>query len=262
MVTILGLGFTGTRVAGRLLARGIPVTAVVRDPGRFAVLAAQGLTLLEWGHDLSPIAPGSRLLHSIPTLPPVETASVHDAILRLAPRRVVYISSTGVYGTQTEVNEATPVAPADERGAARVTEEAWLRAGPWSTLILRAAAIYGPGRGVHTALREGRAPRGTSSGVVSRIHADDLAALCDAGLLSEAEGAWPVADDLPCSSAEIMDWCARQAGAGVAPSPSREFPVSGRRVDGTAVRRQLGVQLQYPTWHEGVPACIAAENSV
>lgn len=263
LVTILGLGFTGRRLASRLLSRGIAVAAAVRDPAPFSDLADQGLRLVEWSLD----RPGKldipdrwRLLHSIPTLPPPATAALHSVIRFLQPSRVVYISSTGVYGAQTEVDENTPPAPADARGEQRIGEETWLRAGPWSALILRAAAIYGPGRGVHTALREGRLPRGNNSAVVSRIHVDDLAAIAEAALFSELEGAWPVADDLPCASAEILDWCGQLPGTVPSVETTLEFAVAGRRVDGSRIRQLLGVNLVYPTWKTGVPACLAAER--
>ena len=35
---------------------------------------------------------------------------------------------------------------------------------------------------------------------------------------------------------------------------------SDRRVDGEAVRRALGVRLQYPSYKSGIPASLAAEK--
>ena len=52
-----------------------------------------------------------------------------------------------------------------------------IAAGPWSTLILRPAAIYGPGRGVQVSLPLGEYHPGEN--FVSRIHADDLAGHAD-----------------------------------------------------------------------------------
>lgn len=250
MVTILGLGFTGGRLAQRLLARGEPVSTAVRgDRERFSHL--EGLNLVNW-NDAADLPRGSRLLHSIPTLPPEETAALHRLISMLEPARVVYISSTGVYGAQQNVDETTAAAPNDPKGRQRLEEETWVAAGPWSSLILRPAAIYGPGRGVHAALREGRAARG--SGIVSRIHVDDLAALADASLFSVAEGSWPVADELPCSSDEII--------AALDPSAAveRTFPTAGRRVDGRKIPKILNVELKYTTWRTGIPASIAEEK--
>ncbi len=196
MVIVLGLGFTGQRLARRLLREGVPVCAAVRDferVERFRELADAGLTLSELAPDKASALPKNAILaHLIPPVP-----SLRHFITEIEPRRIVYVSSTGVYGDQFDVNETTPPDPNDERGRLRMEEEQWIADGPWTSLILRSAAIYGPGRGVHVALREGRVPRGGGSGIVSRIHVDDLAAIIHAGLFSDIEGAWPVADDDP-----------------------------------------------------------------
>ncbi len=174
-------------------------------------------------------------------------AALRDTLENLQPRRLVYVSSTAVYGNQTEVDENTPVQPNDEKGRLRLEAEMEVTQGGWSSLILRAAAIYGPDRGVHMAVHEGRLPRGSGSGVVSRIHADDLAAISEAGLFSGLEGAYPVADDLPCASSEIADWYRKFLNMNPA-ERAAEIKVEGRRVDGRRIRELLGVKLQYPTW--------------
>lgn len=259
MVIILGLGFTGKRVARRLLARGLPVSAAVRGVERFAAMADKGLKMAEMNTDGSPPVSFEKkavLFHSIPPLPPAENVGLRALIVALEPARIVYISSTGVYGDQTIVDENTPAQPCDDRGRARIGEERWISSGPWSSLILRAAAIYGPGRGVHSATRAGKPPRSAGSGVVSRIHVDDLAALADAALFSGLQGAWPVADDAPCASAEIIAWC---RGAPEEPAANQ---ASGRSVDGTKIRRLLNVELVYQSWRTGVPASLAEERKL
>jgi nucleoside-diphosphate-sugar epimerase len=246
LIIVFGLGFTGKRLARKLLDRGLPVCAAVRDPGRFADLVQSGLKL---NHEFPKNA---AIFYSIPPLPADEDTRIESQIRALEPSRIVYISSTAVYGNQLEVNEDTAVNPNDERGRQRLNAENRMAAGPWTSLILRAAAIYGPGRGVHTALREGRLPRSAGSGIVSRIHVDDLAAHAEAGLYSDAKGAWPVADEAPCSSAEIAESLGIQPGG-------MEFKIAGRRVDGRKIREILGIKLKYPTWKTGIPASLSEE---
>ena len=266
MVIILGLGFTGQRLARRLLRAGaqdrVRVAALVRDCSRFGALAAEGLELLEIGAlPTAQVLPkAAALFYSIPPLGPPADIVMHSWLCALEPRRIVYISSTGVYGEAAEVDEHTLPAPKDARGIARLTAEQRILEGPWSTLILRAAAIYGPHRGVHTAIREGRLPRSAGSGVISRIHAEDLAALSAAGLFSDVEGAWPVADDAPCTSAEIAAWYQARFG-GPAPDGITEFSVAGRRVNGRKIRALLGVELEYPTWQAGLVASLREEEA-
>jgi nucleoside-diphosphate-sugar epimerase len=260
-VVIFGLGFTGRRVALRLLGQGVRVVAGVRDPERFGDLISAGLEAVSLNLDAKAFPSGAALLHSIPPLPPQENAALRSRIEKIKPSRVVYLSTTGVYGDQTDVSETSPVDGGDPRALARIDEERWIASHTWSTLILRAAAIYGPGRGVHKSLREGRVPRSSASGVVSRIHVDDLAALAEAGLFSDLTGAWPVADDHPCPTAEIAAWFALQFHAGAADAVSTEFAVQGRRVNGLAVRKKLGINIRFPSWHTGLPASIAEEEA-
>jgi nucleoside-diphosphate-sugar epimerase len=174
---------------------------------------------------------------------------------------MVYLSTTGVYGDAREVDENTSPAAGHPRERLRLSAEAAVAAGPWSSMILRPAAIYGPGRGVHESMRRGRFRlAGEGSNYVSRIHVDDLAALAEAALLSGAGGAWPVADEEPSTAREMAAFCADLLGLPLPPSIPRaeahHTRRADRRVDGRAVFRRLGVTLRYPSFRTGVPASL------
>jgi nucleoside-diphosphate-sugar epimerase len=131
-------------------------------------------------------------------------------------------------------------------------------------MILRPAAIYGPGRGVHESMRRGtfRLP-GDGARFISRVHVEDLAALARAALLSGHTGAWPVADEEPCRSLEICRFVSDLTGL-PKPEPAPPGSVSvtlrnNRRVDGRAVVRLLGVRLRHASYRIGIPACLEAE---
>jgi nucleoside-diphosphate-sugar epimerase len=252
-VVILGLGFTMQRLARRLRQRGAQVFAAVRRAERFTEFEALGVRLC--GLSPNELPPAAVLVHSAPPLAEPEESAIRSLILGSAPRRVLYISSTGVYGAQTHVSAASMATPNDDKGHARIEEEEWISNGPWSSLILRSAAIYGPGRGVHVRLREGKLPRGTG-GVVSRIHVDDLAALLEAGIASRIEGAWPVADDHPAASEEVAAWCAKLMGIPLPDGSGTGFPVAGRHVDGQEIRDLLGVELKHASYKTGIPASL------
>lgn len=259
MVVILGLGFTGRRLAGRLRRRGIPVSALVRGADRFPAMAGLGVQLSELADAVQPYG-NAIVAHLIPPLAEPENTALRETLLTLAPKRVVYVSSTGVYGGMSHVDWRTPAEPNDDRGRLRLAEERWIASGPWSSLILRSAAIYGPGRGVHAAVREGKTPRGASSGITSRIHVDDLAAIVEAGLFTDLDGAWPVADDAPCATVEIVRWCAERLHLeAVRQDDNTAGSIAGRNVDGRKIRETLGVELIYPSWETGIPACLAEE---
>lgn len=246
---LLGLGFTTRRLAKRFLVRGLDTFAAVREQGRFRDLAAVGVRFEEHPKD-------SIVVHTVPPLPHVENEGLREFIRGLAPRRIVYISSTSVYGNEAEVNEATATNPSEEKGRRRVEEEAWLLSGPWETLVLRPAAIYGPGRGVHVRVKENRPPRTEPAGITSRIHVDDLAALLEAGALSDVTGEWPVADDYPCPTAEVAAWCAGLLGRDPGENWQHHMSLCGRKVDGRKIRELLGTELRYPDYQAGVLASL------
>jgi hypothetical protein len=92
---------------------------------------------------------------------------------------------------------------------------------------------------------------------------DDLAAIVEAGMFSDIQGAWPVADHAPCSSEEIARWCRRLLQLELV--EGREIPfgaqITGRKVDGRKIREMLRVDLLYPTWQAGIRASLAEETA-
>ncbi len=248
-ILILGAGYTGSRVA-RLL----------REQGREVVeIRSRDLDCNEPGatEKLHALAPDScRVLHSIPSLPENRDAQVLAALHGKAIR-VVYLSTTGVYGAATHVDESTPIAPRNPREQSRAATEAEVQAGPWSPLILRPAAIYGPDRGVHVSMAQGQYTLlGDGSNYISRIHVEDLARLSAAALLSDLTGAYPVADRHPCTSREIAEYCAEIFQLpGPVSTPPEQVPFSrrnNRQVDGRAIFRLLEVELQYPSYRDAL----------
>ena len=276
-VLIVGCGYTGRRVARETLSRDARVIVTTTDASKLRVLHAAGAdvrrvdvfepdTLRALREELPK---GTSVLLSVPTLR--SSNGLFDPTSQLLealgdrPSRVIYLSTTGVYGKSCEVDDTTAVAPVTDRQRLRVKAEEEVSAGPWSSLVLRPAAIYGPGRGVHAAMREGRFKLvGDGGNWVSRIHVDDLAQHIVAALGSQLTGAFPVADEDPCTSREIAAFSAKllelPMPASTTESGVDETRRSDRRVDGRAVRRALGVTLRYPSYKSGIPASLAAEK--
>lgn len=272
---VLGAGYTGERVARLLLAGGHRVHVTARDPDRLAARLPGAVVHrldLDAPADLLAVAtavpPGVRVLHSIPPIegpggPREETARIVEAVGDRASR-MVYLSSTGVYGPAATVDETTPPMPMTARDRLRVRAEEQIAAGGQSWMVLRPAAIYGPFRGVHAAMRAGRYRLpGEGKNWVSRIHVDDLAAVVVAALLDRSTGAWPVADEEPATAREVAAFCAERLGLPMPPSaPVESLPAtmrSSRRVDGRAVLRLLGIRLRYPSYRTGIPAALEGE---
>lgn len=258
---VLGAGFTGERVARRLEAQGHEVVRFrsrdlpLPDVSRLRELPAREHLVL---HSIPLVREGEALVEHTPRLLEALEGKV---------RRLVYLSTTGVYGSAVEVDETTPVAPRTLRESLRVdAERAVLAFGP-STLVLRPAAIYGPGRGAHVSIREGTwRLGGDGSNLVSRIHVEDLAALTTAALSSNVEGAYPVADEDACSSLEVTRFTCELLGLPLSPSVDAalldETRRAHRRVDGRAIRRALGVELRFPSYRIGIPACLQEEGAL
>jgi nucleoside-diphosphate-sugar epimerase len=107
---------------------------------------------------------------------------------------------------------------------------------------------------------------GDGGNYVSRIHVADLAAHAEAAFFSSVAGAYPVADDHPCTSREIVEFCADLIGIPVPPSHRADDVLhhtrrANRRVNGEAIRRLLEVELEFPSYRSGIPASLALENT-
>ncbi len=271
---IIGCGFTAQRAARTLLKSGWDVTATSRSPENLAALEAAGARVVRFDaardRRIQAAAEGASVLLSVPTLKLdgqlFEPTPSLVAALRGQPRHLTYLSTTGVYGATRQVDERTPVSPQTERQKLRASAEDAVQSHGCSALVLRPAAIYGPGRGVHQAMREGRfrLPRDPPR-MVSRIHVDDLAAIVARALQLRVEGAYPVADECPATSADVARHCASlldlPAPEVVADECLSETRRADRRVDGSAILRLVGMRLRYPSFREGIPACIAAEKA-
>ncbi len=252
---IVGAGYTGSRVAGLLRAAGHHVVATHRAGGDLTLdLPGDAHKLRELG--------GSdwRVVWSAPSVEGI------DCLAGVA-ERVVYLSTTGVYGDAHLVDASTVAAPVTDRTRLRFEAEQVVLAGPWSGCVLRPAAIYGPGRGVHESIRIGRwKVAGDGSTYTSRIQVDDLAAVTVAAVLGELGGAWPVADEEPSTNLEITRFCCDLLGVAVpesaVPTALDETRRADRRVDGRAVLAELGVRLRYPSYRFGVAAALGAASYV
>jgi nucleoside-diphosphate-sugar epimerase len=259
---ILGCGFTGSRVARALAGRGERVVATTRRPDPTAI---PGVDFLR-ASDLDQVPGALRVLHSVPLAQDGDGRYFDPTPALLAPlrgrvARMVYLSTTGVYGAAFEVDERTPVAPRSPRERLRVDAEDAVESCADSSMVLRPAAIYGPGRGVHVSIAQGTfLLLGDGANYISRIHVDDLAGLALTALDLSLTGRFPVADLHPCPSREIAEFCAGLLGAPMPASASQdqlsETRRNNRKVNGQAVLRALGYELKYPSYLQGVPASL------
>jgi len=277
---IAGAGFTGKRLALRLGAAGDDVIALGRTAPDIdhpnvecrAVDAADPEALA----GLVPRA--CVVVNSVPPTPGNTAPERNLAAAAAGARRAVYLSSTGVYppGDGGWVDEESPVGPAaGGRGEARLAAEtAFMNAAAEAgveAVALRIGGIYGPGRGVHARLARGNfRVLGAGDTPVNRIHVDDLCAIIEAAGRVEplVRPVYTVADDAPTPSREVGDGVAAMMSLPPPPSvPLDQVPPhvaamlgANRRVSNRRAKDELGVTLRYPSWREGVAACLAEER--
>ena len=188
--------------------------------------------------------------------------------LKAVPQRMVYISTSGVYGdcAGERVDETRPLNPQTPRARRRMDAETQLQSYSANLLILRAPSIYAADRLPLERLRAGTPVLRTEDDVyTNHIHAEDLAAVAARALEDDAPaGIYNVADDSEIKMGDWMDLVARHAGLPLPPRRSRDqisrevpaallsFMSESRRLDNRRMKQVLGARLRYRTVHEGL----------
>ncbi len=275
---IIGCGDVGQRVVRA--QRHVKVVALTSSPERVAALRAQSVTPMVGNLD----APASlqrlagwatRVLHLAP--PPLQgstdprtLALTRMLMRRSAPLRVVYGSTSGVYGDcagawvdeSRMVNPITPRAQRRVDAEARVRHFARLRTSAVRVSVLRIPGIYAPDREGGTP-RE-RLLRGTpvlareDDVFTNHIHADDLARACQLALWrGKPQRVYNVNDDSQLLMGDYFDMAADLYGLPKPPRISRaqaqtelpamqlSFMSESRRMVNTRMKRELRLQLRY-----------------
>lgn len=181
---------------------------------------------------------------------------------RILPTRVVYVSTSGVYGDcgGARVDESRPIVPATPRARRRADAErqlnAWCSGKAIPLVILRAPGIYAADRLPLERLRAGTpVMRAADDLYTSHIHADDLAAIAVRALESDAApGVYNAADDTEMKMGDWLDLVADFSGLPRLPRGRSvdSFATESRRLDNRRIKDVLGVSLKYPTVHEGL----------
>ncbi len=281
---IVGCGYIGRRLARRGEAADRPVTGVVRSAASAAVLARQPIRVLQCDLEKAQLPADSTAREAVFCLAPPPAGGVRDTRMQRflgglsasgQPRRIVYLSTTGVYGDchGEWVDETRPANPQVDRARRRWDAEQQLRAWRERTggelVILRVAGIYGPGKLPLARLRK-QVPMVAEADAswTNRIHADDLVEVCLRAMERGADGAvYNASDGHPGNMSDYFNRVADLAGLPRPPLISLQqaraelssgllsYLGESRRLDNRRMREELGVRLRYPTLDEGLPAC-------
>jgi len=279
-----GMGYAALTLARELRGQGWEIGGTCRSAEKRAELEAEGFSPVQLFDRGQPIADAARVLAGFPFIlasvppgaggDPVLAAHGADLAGLAGLRWVGYLSTTGVYGDRGGdwVDEQAELRPAGERGARRVAAEAGWRALGLPLHIFRLPGIYGPGRSVLDAVRQGTARRIEQPGqVFSRIHVADLAQALAASMAAPNPGAvYNICDDEPAAQAEIVAFACELLGvpapppqtlaeAGLSPM-ARSFWDESKRVANARMKRELGVTLEYPDYRAGLRAILAASG--
>jgi nucleoside-diphosphate-sugar epimerase len=186
---------------------------------------------------------------------------------RILPVRIVYVSTSGVYGDcgGERVDESRPPAPRTARARRRVDAEhrlaLWCSERGTPLLVLRAPGIYAVDRLPLARLHRGTPLlRAEDDVYTNHIHADDLARALVRALEPDAPaGVYNASDDSEIRMGDWMDLVAEHAGLPRLPRLARaqmpeasDFMMESRRLDNRRLKRELGVRLSYPTVQEGL----------
>ena len=170
--------------------------------------------------------------------------------------RVIYASSTGVYAQNAGewVDEESVCDPAREGGQACLSGERLLgaHARGRGAVVLRLAGLYGPGRVPRSAdVTAGRPIDGSPDAYLNLIHVEDAArAVVAAASEPVADQTYVVSDGHPPTRAEYVRLLATRLGA-AAPAFSGGSGL-GKRVRNDRAVHELGLRLQYRSYHEGL----------
>ncbi len=260
-VVLLGVGNVAFHVA-KLLAGRCTIYGTSRSEDRLSILTAAGITPLLIRGD----APPKEVMkdaHVLVSFPPDGTTDTAWSAVCTEAKRIVYISSTGVYGkTKGIISEDSPVDLEDPTARKRLlAESVWRKS---NGIVLRCAGLYGPETGLHLRLKNnGMKIPGDGHNYVSRIHLDDLARIIEACFERGRDNSTFVVGDLgPSTHLETITWICEHMGLDL-PGFAHLTEVSptlrgNRRIDSRKILSELKITLQYPTYREGYGAILKA----
>ncbi len=286
VLLLVGCGDIGLRVLGLLQTRW-RVLALTSSAARFDELRQAGAVPLLGNLDQpSTLTRLGGLADAVLHLaPPAATGNTDRRTTHLLQalarggrvRRLVYASTTGVYGDAGGAlfDETRPVAPASDRARRRVHAEAQLRAFGRdfgvTVSLLRIPGIYAGNRpGGHPRERLARGTpvlRAEDDVYTHHIHADDLAGACVAALLRGLpQRVVNVCDDSDLLMGDYFDLAADLCGLARPPRVSRDaaarlmspmqlsFMGESRRLQNQRLKRELKLRLRYPSVVQGLLA--------
>lgn len=286
-VLIIGCGDIGVRVALLVQQAGGNVTGLARSESSAGRLRALGIAPvmanLDDADSLNALPTAGKLIFYFA---PPPGGGPFDSRMRnfcqavdtgQVPAKVVYISTSGVYGDcrGERVTEQTPINPQTSRAQRRADAEAtlleWAKRHAVSVAILRVTGIYGPGRLPLARIQQGHPILcEEESPPTNRIHADDLANVCVRAAEKAVDGdIFNVSDGQPGTMTQYFNTVCDLLGLPRLPQIDMQeaqkvmnpmmlsYLTETRRMDNRKMREQLDVTLMYPDLDSGLKNVVA-----
>jgi len=280
-ILIVGSGDVALRSIP-LLKKGYKVFALVRNSANCSRLREIGaVPIMGDLDDRSSLVRIAGLADSVLHFAPPPNAGMHDTRTRnllsilshvrgnrkKLPGRLVYISTSGVYGDcgGAWVSETHPLNLTSSRSLRRADAEMqirnWAKRNRIHASILRVPGIYATGRLPLDRIRQGTPGiNACEDSYTNHIHADDLARISVAALQrGKACRAYNASDDSQLKMGEYFDLVAdvyslprvprisRAEAQRVLPESLLSFMNESRRLTNQRMKRELKVRLLYPT---------------
>jgi len=275
---IFGFGYTANFLAQKAREINIQITATTRNKDALGYNREFDCELIHFSEKSieQALAKASHILISTPPTHDLGDPVLYNfgSLLKKHANNIKwigYLSSTGVYGDHHGrwVDESSKPIALGLAGKLRLdTEDAWLSFAEAYQIplnIFRLAGIYGPQKNILTRLMAGKQDTIVKDGhFFSRIHVEDIVLAVVAAMQNPEVGIniYNVADDEPAPSHVVDEYAAallqlpplnRVDYAQAILSPiAQEFYSHNKRVSNTKLKKELNIQLNYPTYKEGL----------
>ncbi|GGA99177.1 SDR family oxidoreductase [Agarivorans gilvus] len=259
-ISIVGCGWLGLPLAQNLLQQGFHILGSRRQLAELAELHHLGIEAYQLelnpeidSNNIAALLDCDLLIINIPPRRKTNTAEFHiaqiqhllDAAERYQVKRVLFISSTSVYGAQQGlVDESTPRQPETNSGKAlKQIEDDLLSRQAFQASVLRFSGLVGgqrkPGR-----FLSGKTVSGASS-PVNIIHRDDCIALISRLIHRDQWGeCFNACSDQHPQKQAFYNLAAQQLG--VAPPQFDQQGGSNKIISNHKIKSSLNYQFQFP----------------
>lgn len=272
---IYGFGYTAAHLANRYAGKDLQIIGTTRN--RQKVNQSNKFVSIIENNDLNFLLQKNKdeITHIMISAPPSDSGdsfffNYQDYISEMKNLKWIgYLSATNVYGDHRGeyVDESSKTNPTTQKGKNRLlAEKQWLakcREKKLPIHIFRISGIYGPKRNNLERIRNGTIRNIVKSNqFFSRIYIDDLISVLYSSMVNpNPMSIYNVADNCPSSSTDVIDFVCKSMNV-VIPNKiqydslddnfkMQSFYSENKKIDNTFMKKNLNINLDYPTFREG-----------